>query len=106
MTLIIKWLRLPGNERRQANSARGIPARRLEISDLVDQFGLARAQGSNVQGINMIEHSDQYLQPFILCATQFFHFEPECGLLTIVDLLHERRKSLHLRGHAFSDASR
>ena len=100
MALDIEWLGLAGGEWGQADPARGVAAGVLEIADLLDEGRLAGAQRARVQGMNMIEHPYEHLQPFGFRAVQLLDLEPQRGFLPVAGALHEFSEAFHFRGHA------
>ena len=88
-----------GAKRREADAPRGIAAGILKLCDLLRQFRLAGARGGGVQHKDVVENAHQHLQPFGLAAPEFFDFQPERSLFTIVYFLHELGKLPDLLGH-------
>ena len=101
--LRIERLGLSGGEGGQADPAGGIAAGILESTHLLDEVRLAGTERALVQGIDVVEHADEDLEPIVLGPARLLDFEPQGGLFALVGSLQEFREGLHLGGHALSD---
>jgi hypothetical protein len=84
----------------QANAARDVAAGILEMADLLGQAGLAGPHGPLEQGVDLVQDSDDDLQPLAFGPAQFVRFQAKVDPFGIIGFLQEFGKGLGFGRHA------
>ena len=95
-----------GREGHQADAACGISAGVLKVRELVHEVLLAGVFPGAVQGIDVVQHTHEDLEPVGLGALELLDLKPERGLLRVVGLLHEVGEAQRLLRHLFGNLLR